>query len=61
MHQEPPVPIGKILLPPLHIKLDIVKNFVMALDRDGEGFKYLRTIFPRLSEAKLQAGISFVN
>lgn len=50
------VSIEKILLPPLHIKLGIVKNFVKALDREGPAFQYLKTKFPRLSEAKLKEG-----
>ena len=47
----------KILLPPLHIKLGLMKNFVKGLDREGDGFKYLRTKFPRISEAKVKEGI----
>lgn len=47
----------KILLPPLHIKLGLMKNFVKALDKDGETFKYLVEKFPRISDAKLKAGI----
>jgi hypothetical protein len=31
----------KILLPPLHIKLSLMKNFVKAMDRAGSAFKYL--------------------
>jgi len=48
----PLVPIHKILLPPLHIKLGLVKNFIKAIIRDGEAFKCLTKIFPRLSVAK---------
>lgn len=55
------VPIENILLPPLHIKLGIVKSFIKALDRNGDGFQYLRTIFPRLSEAKLKEGMFSAN
>lgn len=51
------VPREKVLLPPLHIKLGMIKQFVKALNKDGEGFKYLRTIFPSLSDAKLKEGI----
>lgn len=47
----------KILLPPLHIKLGLMKNFVKALDTNGEAFKYLAQEFPQISEAKLKAGI----
>lgn len=54
------VPLVKkedIILPPLHIKLGLIKNFVKALDKEGEAFQYLRTLFNRLSEAKIKEGI----
>jgi len=47
----------KILLPPLRIKLGLMKNFVQAMDRTGSAFKYLAEKFPRLSEAKIKEGI----
>ncbi|GFU54508.1 uncharacterized protein TNCV_3024831 [Trichonephila clavipes] len=43
----------KILFPPLHIKLGLMKQFVKALDKEGECFKYLCEQFPGLSDAKL--------
>jgi hypothetical protein len=46
----------KALLPPLHTKLDL-KQFVKALQRDGNCFKYLCSKFPGLSDAKLKEGI----
>ena len=51
------VPVDKILLPPLHIKLGLIKQFVTALDRDGETFQEMRSIFPKLLEAKITAGV----
>lgn len=42
------------LLAPLHIKLGQMKNFVTIWNKDGEGFKYLRQVFPQLSGAKLK-------
>ena len=48
--------LEKVLLPPLHIKLGIVKNFVKALDRNSEGFLYLCTKFPNLSDARGKRG-----
>jgi hypothetical protein len=33
----------KVLLPPLRIKLGLLKNYVKALDKSGEGFFYLRS------------------
>ena len=46
----------KILLPPLHIKHSLMKNFVKAMDRTGSTFKYLAEKFLRLSEAKIKEG-----
>jgi len=46
-----------ILLPPLHIKLGLMKNYVKAIDKDGPTFMFLRRKFPRISEAKLRAGV----
>ena len=47
----------KVLLPPLHIKLGLMKQFVKALSNDGACFKLLCQKFPSLSEAKLKEGI----
>ncbi|KAJ4446671.1 hypothetical protein ANN_13368 [Periplaneta americana] len=47
----------KILLPVLHMKLGLMKNFVKALDKHGQGFGYLRIKFPKLSDSKLKEGI----
>ena len=55
----PLVPAEKVLLPPLHIKLGLMKNFVKALPKVGAGFKYLAHKFPAVSEAKLKAGVFF--
>ena len=54
---EPLVEATKVLLPPLHIKLGLMKNFVKALNKEGEGFKYISQKFSALSEAKLKAGV----
>ena len=51
---------SKILLPPLHIKLGLMKNFVKAFDKTQSAFKYLCEKFPRLSEAKTKEGILLV-
>ena len=41
--KSPPlVEPNKILLPPLHIKLGLMKNFVKAMDRKGKGFTFLQ-------------------
>ena len=53
----PLVPRHKVLLPPLHIKLGLMKLFVNALCREGDAFKYLVQKFPHISDAKLKAGV----
>ena len=50
----------KILLPPLHIKLGLMKNVVKNMDRTRSAFKYLAEKFPRLSEAKIKEGVFWV-
>ena len=57
VQHSPLVDSKKTLLPPLHIKLGLMKNFVKALDKTKVGFKYLYEKFPRLSEAKIKEGI----
>lgn len=47
----------KIILPPLHIKLGLIKNLVKAMDKNGPGFQYLKKKFPSLSDAKIKEGI----
>lgn len=53
----PLVSRDRIILPPLHIKLGIMKQFVKALDKSGECFNFLSRKFPGLSTEKLKAGI----
>lgn len=48
---------GKVLLPPLHMKLGLMKQFVEALPKDEQCFKYLCEKFSRLSDAKLKESI----
>ena len=45
------------MLPPLHIKLGLMKNFVEAMVKREAGFKYLAIRFLRLSEAKIKEGV----
>ena len=56
---QPLVDRDKILLPPLHIKLGLIKNFVNAMNKRGKGFEYSREKFPKLSDDKLKEGIIF--
>lgn len=46
-----------VYLPPLHIKLGLMKNYVKALDKNGPALAYLEEKFPYLSEAKVREGI----
>ena len=50
--REPLIERSKILLPPLHIKLGLIKKLTKALDKEGQCFMYLRKQFEKLSDAK---------
>ncbi|GBM35559.1 hypothetical protein AVEN_106778-1 [Araneus ventricosus] len=45
---EPLSASEKNLLPQLHIKLGLMKNFVKAMDCEGSGLQYLRLKFPKV-------------
>jgi hypothetical protein len=47
----------KVILPPLHIKLGLMKQLVKTFDKESAAFKYLITKFPALSQAKIKEGI----
>ena len=47
----------KVLLPPLHIKLGLMKQYVKSLDKGGECFKYICQKFSFLSREKIKAGV----
>ena len=54
----PLVNSDKVLMPPLHIKLGLMKNFVKAMAKqNSNGFEFLCKKFPKLSLAKLKEGI----
>ena len=46
-----------IILPPLHIKLGLMKQYVKALNKHGDCFKCICRKFPGLSIDKLKQGI----
>lgn len=54
---KPLIKEENMILRLVHIKLGLVKNFVKALNRDSDAFKYLHTIFPHFSNAKIKEGI----
>ena len=57
VHNVPLVDPHDVFLPPLHIKLGLMKNFVKALKKESGGFAYLREIFGFKSDAKLKEGV----
>ena len=48
---------SKHVFPTVYVKLDIMKQFVKALEKDGDCFKYICMKFPGLTIEKLKAGI----
>ena len=57
VENQPQVEPSKILLPSMHLKRGLMKNFVQAMNQGEATFTYLWEKFPRLSEAKLKEGI----
>ena len=47
----------KLIFRPLVIKVGLMKQFVKAVDTDGDCFKYINLRFPRLSVVKNKAGV----
>jgi hypothetical protein len=47
----------KKFLPPLHIKLGLMKNFVKGLDITGRGLEYVRNKLANVSDGKIVEGI----
>lgn len=42
-----------MVLPPLHMKLSLIKNDVKAMDKNGSEFSYVKEVFLKLSNAKI--------
>ena len=53
---KPLIPRDRIILPPLQIKLGLIKQLVKALHENGECFRYLCQSFPGINLEKLKAG-----
>ena len=53
----PLAPRNKIILPPMHIKLGLFKQFVKGLRKDSSAFEFLHECFPKLSDAKIKEGV----
>ena len=47
----------KVILPPLHIKLGLMKQYIKSLDKGGVCFKYICQKFSFLSYEKIKAGV----
>lgn len=59
IEREALIPIANILIPPLHVKLGLMKNFAKSLPQDSAGFQFLRNTFPHISAAKIKEGKIF--
>ena len=57
LKENPLVDMNKVFLPPLHIKLGLMRNFVKALHKNSAAFQQLSTVFPALSTVKFKEGI----
>ena len=44
-------------MPPWHIKLGLMKNFVKVMDKSGRGFQYVRNKFPNVTDEKIKEDI----
>ncbi len=54
---DPIVNRERIIFPPLHLKLGLMKQFVKALSTEGECFQHIVSAFPALSFEKIKAGV----
>ena len=48
---------SNMILPPLHIELGLVKQFLKAFNKEGACFKYIQDMFPNLSAEKVKQGV----
>ena len=48
---------SNVVLPPLHIKLGLMKQFVKALNKEDMCFKYIQKKFPYMSAKKVKEGV----
>ena len=51
VRNQPLVDKDKILLPPLYIRLGLMKNFIKAMYLYDKGFEYLKEKFPNLRDS----------
>ena len=55
--QTPLVNPGRVLIPPLHIKLGLMKQFFKALNKGSKCFNYLQRTFSNISDTKVHEGV----
>lgn len=55
MH-APLVSASKVIIPPMHIKLGLFASFVRNMDKDAPGYQFIRSKFPKMSDAKVASG-----
>lgn len=57
-YDNPPlINIENVLLPPLHVKIGLIAQFIKSLDTDSPAYDYLNRLFNFKSDAKLVNGI----
>ena len=54
---DPLVKPRQVMLPPLHKKLVLMKNFVKVINKESPAFAFIKHTIPQVSDAKLKAGI----
>ena len=54
---DPIVSREKVVFLSLHIKLGLIKQFMKALDSDGECFQHIVSAFPKLLFDKIKTGV----
>ena len=52
-----PALVDNVILPPLHIKLDLMKQCVKALNKEGACFKYIQEKFPYMNAEMVKEGV----
>jgi len=57
MSNIPLVNFKNIFLPALYLKLILMKNFVKAMNPNGDGLRHMHDIFPWLNAIKVKEGI----
>jgi hypothetical protein len=51
------VPIAKMLIPPLHVKIGVMTQLTKVLVQNERALEFIKKTFPRLSDAKILNGV----